>query len=81
MSGTLSLHREGVPWWAFTRDPDDELRVDRGSCRNEVGPMAITVSEEVPGESIMCLCVCVIPCMCVLFSFILVDGESTKWML
>ena len=51
MSGTLSLHTEGVPWWAFTRDPDEESEVGKGSCQKEAGPIAITVSEEVPGES------------------------------
>ena len=53
VSGVLSLHTEGVPWWSFTRDPDKESEAGRGSCQKEAGPIAITVSEEVPGEKVV----------------------------
>lgn len=50
MSGNLTLNKGVYSWWSFTRD--DAFKGD--GCGNAKGPVAFTVSEEVPSKSYSC---------------------------
>lgn len=52
MGGNLTFHGGPTPWWSFERFPAED-DTDRDDCRHEGGPMAVAVSEEVPGTKIL----------------------------
>jgi hypothetical protein len=49
VGGNLTFHGGATPWWSFERFETDNEN-DQDDCKHEGGPMAVAVSEEVPGN-------------------------------